>query len=839
MSAPAPPRGAARRARSRRGRRGTLLGVLVGLGYVVPGIVIATAMAWPIFDTPRLAVVAAIAGVLGIAVVLVPRALRLPAWAVPPIAAVVYVLSVAPAAIPSALTGPGPLLQGVRDGVTGIVLGWKQLLTLELPLDDYQAVLVPFYLLVFLGTVVATALAVGATRWGALAVPVVVAMGLFGVVFGPVNAGSPLALGPLQVPDAREALLGLVLVLLSLAWLVVRARLARRGALAAARASTATVRQRGESAAIAVRRNLLAAVLLIGALLIGVLVAPGASELTPRRTLRDGVEPRLVVQAQPSPLSAYRGWFTATDFDDDLFTVDAPKGVDRIRIATLDTYDGETFTVAEQGDAGRFVRLPRTSASSGADEVRVTIGSGYRAIWMPVPDGIDAAPSFTGARAAVLADGFYLSQTDGTAIDVAAGSPRGLRPGDSYSVPAVAPSAAPLGDTDTRSTLDADQYPQLIDWVKRQGQGRDAAGFAELVDRLRARGYLSHALQDDAAAAKWIAALSSAAPYQFQSSYAGHSRSRIEDLFQQLVDQQKRAGDDAPAAALVAGIGDDEQFAVATALLARYYGYESRVVLGVRLTGGADSGVPACDTTCTGADMTAWTEVRAPGAAEWTAFDTTPQYRTAPTLLQEGEQLPKNPTVPDRPQADTADPPAAQRDANDAAQNRNREGASWWDAALPILRTAGLALLTLLLVLLPALVLLIAKGVRRRGRRAAPVPEVAVVGAWDELMDVYADYGIPQDGVTRLDAARASQRPFAESLATLADAAVFAEHPPTREAAEAGWEIVDAERRDLVRTRSFGRRLRAALTPVSFLRHLDPASALQALRAVFRRRELT
>jgi hypothetical protein len=406
-------------------------------------------------------------------------------------------------------------------------------------------------------------------------------------------------------------------------------------------------------------------------------------------------------------------------------------------------------------------------------------------------------------------------------------------------VPAVAPKAADLGDTTSGSSLDGDQWPQLIDWVKRQSQSRDAAGFTELVDRLRKRGYLSHSLQDGDEAKKWIAALSSEAPYQFQSSYAGHSRSRIEDLFTELVDQQKRAGDDAPAEALVAGVGDDEQFAVAAALIARYYGYDSRVVLGVRLNGSGDSGVPACDTQCTGADMTAWTEVRVPGAADWSVFDTTPQFRVAPTLLQEGEQLPKNPTVPDRPQADTADPPAAQRDANDAARSKNADGGSWWDVALPILRVAGLSLLTLLLLLLPLLVLLIAKGVRRRGRRDAPVPEVAVVGAWDELMDLYADHAIPTDGVTRLDAARTSERPFAESLALLADAAVFAEHPPTRDAAEAGWEIVDAERRDLTRTQSFGRRLRAALTPVSFLRHLDPASALQALRAVFRRRELT
>ena len=103
-------RRAVRRARARTG----WLGIAVGLAYVVPGLVVATALAWPIFDTPRLALVAAVAGVLGIAVVLVPRLLRLPAWTVPPLAAVVYVLTVAPAAIPSSLTGVGPFVH--RDG---------------------------------------------------------------------------------------------------------------------------------------------------------------------------------------------------------------------------------------------------------------------------------------------------------------------------------------------------------------------------------------------------------------------------------------------------------------------------------------------------------------------------------------------------------------------------------------------------------------------------------------------------------------------------------------------------------------------------------------------------
>ena len=42
-------------------------------------------------------------------------------------------------------------------------------------------------------------------------------------------------------------------------------------------------------------------------------------------------------------------------------------------------------------------------------------------------------------------------------------------------------------------------------------------------------------------------------------------------------------------------VGDDEQFSVAVALIARYLGFDSRVVLGVRLVADpADPGIPIC-----------------------------------------------------------------------------------------------------------------------------------------------------------------------------------------------------------------------------------------------------
>src|SRR5690606_24763849 len=164
------------------------------------------------------------------------------------------------------------------------------------------------------------------------------------------------------------------------------------------------------------------------------------------------------------------------------------------------------------------------------------------------------------------------------------------------------------------------------------------------IDRLRSRGYLSHALLDDEAAAGWIGVLKESEGYAFAPSYAGHSTARIEELFTSLVEQERRAGSDAAPELLVSAVGDGEQVATAAALLAEHWGLESRVVIGARLASAPEvPGIPACTDTCTGANMSAWVEVRASGE-EWTAVDVTPQYALLPSRITEGEQLPEHPT---------------------------------------------------------------------------------------------------------------------------------------------------------------------------------------------------
>lgn len=810
------------------------------VAYVLAGAAIAAAIAWPIYETPRVVLIAAVGAGVGAALVLLGRRLHWRFWRVALLALAAYLLLVVPLAIPSGLAAPDRFLRALRDGVLGVVLGWKQLLTLSLPLGDYQAVLVPLLVVMLFGTVIALSIILRAGRWAGAAVPVVIGMAVFGIAFGSSDTGAALSLGEFALPAPREVLLGILLVVVSLAWLVGRTRFARIESLRIAQASTAGVRQGPQSFWRAARRRILAAVLLVAALVGGLAIAPVAAAISPRQALRDRIDPLVVLRDQPSPLAGYRSWFAGDAYDTELFTVSGDiASFDRLRIATLDSYDGQVFEV---GAGARFSRLPRTSPAPGSSELTVTVGEGFTGPWVPVPGGLTAAPTFEGPRADLLADGFYIGESDATAIDTAlsADSTYGLRAGDTYRVygtpsdPADSLASARGGD----SLIPVDAYPALADWVDLQEVPRTGGGLVELVGRLTERGYLSHSLTDGATAQEWISDLSKRAPYTFQSSYAGHSTARVEELFTDLLDQQTRAGENAPDELLVAAVGDDEQFATAAALLGRYFGFDSRVVVGVRLADDGDSTIEPCDAgTCTGANLTAWAEVRTP-TGDWVPLDSSPQFSVAPTTIAVGEQLPENPTVPEQTATEVVTPPAAQRDDSDGADAPPPTLPGWLETLLPILGKAGMGALGLLLLLLPAGVLVFAKLFRRRARRDAPVPEVSIVGAWDELVDLYVDNGVEvEKNRTRSSIAKEIGRPAALALASTVDLAVFAENPPGRAASDYAWTLVDDERQVLARASTRMERIRAAVSPASFLRYLDPGFLLRAGLAVFRRRE--
>ncbi|AQY00507.1 MULTISPECIES: transglutaminase domain-containing protein [Microbacterium] len=822
MSAAGPRRGVAG------SRRSFALSALTvwALGYVLVGVGLATAAAWPVYEAPRALAVGLIGGLLGMAVAVLTRVLRWGMLIGSLAAAGTYLVVAVPLAIPSALSSIPAFLGGLRDAVLGIALGWKQMLTLNPPLGEYQAVLIPFLVVMLFGTFIATLLVLEGGRRATIAVPVVTAMSVFGIAFGVSGTTAPVSVLGVALPAPREWLIGVALFVTSLVWLVGRSRLQRAQALRTVAA--ANISRRATPVWLTIRRHLLSAGLAVVALVAGFAIAPAAAGWNDRSVLRDEIEPMVVVQQQASPLSAYRSWFAGSTLDDTVVQMEGdPGAIERLRLVTLDSYDGQDFHIAPED---RFSRLPRTAMpGAGRMSLEITIGDAYRGIWVPSPAGLAEAPDFTGARADALADGFHVNSGGDTAITVAEapGGGEGLVPGDRYTVLVDAPGAP--GEVaalqGSASNLDTDLYPALTEWAEMQEQPRTGAGYLEIIDRLRARGYLSHALIDDDAATGWIASLEESEGYAFAPSYAGHSAARIEELFTDMVEQERRAGSDAAPELLVSAVGDDEQFSVAAALLAEHWGLESRVVIGARLAAAEEvPGIPACTETCTGANMSAWVEVRGSGG-EWMPVDTTPQYAMLPSSITEGEQLPEHPTVPEQPRSEALDPPQAQSDSNNDAPPLEAPQSEVLAFLLPILRAVGLSLLALALLALPFLVLLFAKRQRARTRRTAEDPEVRLAGAWEELVDVYADHDVAMDAEgTRTQRALSTDREAADRLAVLVDRAVFAEHPPTNDDASAAWAIVDAERAELAASGKWWHRIVRRVRPTSFMGRMRAAS---------------
>ncbi|MFV0634867.1 transglutaminase-like domain-containing protein [Demequina sp.] len=809
--------------------------LVAGMVALVASVAIAVATAWPIYGSTQAIVAAAIATAVGAGSVMLGWALRWRLWQTGIVAVALYVLTVVPAAVPSAMTSPRDLLAGIGTGLADVVLGWKRLLTISVPAGDYQSVLVPYFFTLAVCTFAAAALMVHGGRWAPFAVAPLLTMSAFGAFFGTSTTGADLRIGPFTVPAPAHVAVASLALLVCLAWLLVRARIARSNALKAARSRTGTATLGSASGAFALRRQLVGVGMVVVTVAVALAAAPLSSAFGARVVARDAVDPLLMLQQQASPLSSYREWSRTDRFGEALFTVETTSAVDRLRIATLDAYDGVTFYVGATDQTAQLVRQPQRQGR----DISVTIQEGFEGVWVPLSTASAGAPRFGGERAAELADSYYASADLGAGVIVAGQDPQsveGLRAGDTYTLTAAASTdtAAFERAVGGEPLISEDAYPALTSWVEAQELDRTGASLIALVERLRERGYLSHATDDTAASNAWITALSARAPFTFYGSRAGHSSARVEQLFEDLVDQQDRAGEDATDAMLVAAVGDDEQFATAAALLARHLGFESRVVMGVRLGDtGSDWAVPSCADTCTGENVTAWAEARSVGG-EWVTLDATPQFTVAPSLIEEGQNPPENPTEPEEVEAEVIDPPTTLSETTgEATQDTPVEEDVWLSTYMPLILAIASAAIGTVLVVLPFLVFPVAKASHRRWRRRAAVPEVAMVGAWEELMDRYTDAGIEiPRGLTRAEVADVLARPPAVAVAAIVDRAVFAEHPPSREASQGLWDIVDDERRALKRELSWWARLTSTFTPASFMRTLraqrtDELSTLQ------------
>ena len=332
-------------------------------------------------------------------------------------------------AIPGFTAGDTSLTAALGALARGPITGWKDVVTLPLPLGEYGATLLPPLLLLLVGTLVSALLAVRARRWWGLAAAVSAWTVGTAVLLGPAWRAPELAWAPYGVYLNREFIVGLATFAVLLGWAGWRAAYLRHRALA--RASTSARLSNVHRA-----RTLGAAALGTGMVVIAVvaasLVAGPVSADTPREVARSVVEPRLVLNSTVTPLAAYRTYFSDTSFDAPLFTVNVTKGdVSRVRLATLPYFDGDSFTAsAPEGTVAHFQRVPSGIAAppnSAPVTARVTLDAPL-GVWLPIVGSLGSV-TFHGDRSGQLVDSFFYQPETATGLVTNEG---GLQNGDSF-----------------------------------------------------------------------------------------------------------------------------------------------------------------------------------------------------------------------------------------------------------------------------------------------------------------------------------------------------------------------------------------------------------------------
>ncbi len=718
-------------------------------------IVVAGMALGPAYGGARWLVALGAGTIVGILAGLTPALLRWPAIATVAIGIVGYVLVGPAAATPSAaVAGFLPGVESTRLLALGIVSGWKQMLTVADPVGTAGGLLVPAMLI---GLVVAAASSCAAARlrhplWALLGPGVVLA------------AAAALGTARPNMPIVTGVVVGAV----ALAW-----GAWRTGGF-------------GPSG-IDVRRPYSLAVLVVVAIGAGVFVTPALAPGGDRATLRDVVQVRFDPQDYPSPLSAFRRYVKA-EADTDLLTVTGLPADGRIRLATMDTYDGLMYDVSD--DAGAFTGVGdrvRSDAVGDPATIHVTIDD-YTGVWLP-DIGAMTHLAFGGPRAGDLAQNVRYSQATGTAV-----VPIGLQTGDEYELTAIVPpepdeaTMAELGPGPARlgatSRVPAALTAAAASWTENQDTAY--AKVEAIRSALSSRGLLDHG--------------------QTLGSPSGHGYDRLLRL---MNDKDM--------------VGDQEQFAPTMALMVQSLGIPARVVMGWKPGHDGASG----PITLTGADVTAWVEVDFESVG-WIPFDPTPdesrvQQQAAPqpeaAQRQQVLQPPPPPRVPqdaDATEVDDADSDEQDHDDEDSEETTAATGVPWL-----LIGSVGIPLLV---ILIPIAVIAALKLLRRRRwRRGSAIERVA--GGWERLLDGAVDLGATLPGrATRTEAATALDRRFASgttALATVADRGTFGPEGATDADAEQYWEQVRQALAGMGRSVSIGQRLRAKVSTLSLRRRRD------------------
>ena len=749
---------------SRRSRRRAAAPPAVAVDAVVLGLAVAIALLplLPVYGA-RASAPAVVGGVLlGATTAAVAARMRWGVLVTIGVGTGVYLLAGASLAVPTAaVAGVLPSLSAVADLLRGAIAVWKEVLTLDPELGAVADVLVAPYLLGLAGSATAVSIAVRSRhRVGALA----------GLVPGAVLGISLLMCTQRTV---QPLVAGVSLVVLLLPWAAWH-----RGDLAPRRV---------------VAIGLVAVAVVCG----GVVGGPALVEDHPRFVLRDEVVPPFDPRDHPSPLSAFRE-FIKDWRDTSLLTVRGlPEGA-RVRIATMDAFDGVVWNVAgseQAAGSGTFRRVGETIGTAVSGEVVHVEFEMHELsmVWLPTV-GYTQRFDFAGPGGTELSDELRYNDATGTAV-LTGGVPDGAR----WTVDAVVPVQPSDADLENASagSVRLPQAQAVPDAVSvRASEVAGTASSEALIARsleewLSERGWFSHGIAG-----------------RDYASLSGHGADRLVTLL---------------TGPLM--VGDGEQYASAMALMARAMGLPSRVVLGFV----PDEEVAGDEEiTITGDDIQAWVEIQFSGHG-WVTFDPTPDESRTPRDDTQQEQAAEEPQVhqPPPPLQDPIEAPEEDAQQPQTQDSSEDEAAHQdWGGVVAVAASVGLPLL---LLTIPLLIVAAAKRRRRRRRRTSGDPVTRVVGGWQEVVNEARDLRRPAPpAATRREtavhlsaafgrrektsAARRPARPVGATVAGLAasaDAAVFGAGEPPQEQVDLYWQQVDVARRAMWSSVTWRARLRS------------------------------
>ncbi|BDZ56103.1 transglutaminase-like domain-containing protein [Agromyces marinus] len=670
---------------------------------------------------------------------------------------VLYYLAGTPFAMPGeAFAVVLPTLPSLAGLAVGAVHGWADILTIAAPVEAPDHVAAVPYVAAWLVSLVGGMLVL---RWlPRRRTPLRAAV----VVVGPVLL---LLAGILLGTDQAylAAVRGVAFAAIALVWIAWR-----RGA---------GVESRGDGAARLRRRKLAGSTLVIaGAVTVGAVAGLALAPVAPDRfVLREEVVPPFDPLEFPSPLGGYRE-YTKDLAETPLFAVTGLEPGDTLRLASMDSYTGRLWNVAGPEEAaadggysivGETLPAPDLADLGSRRTIEVDI-SGYSDVWLPTV-GYGSQLVLLDRGSVARAGDVRYNPAAGTAV-LTSGAGDGTR----YRLEARVQRQP--DDTDLANTPVArlempivENLPDVVAAKAEEFAGDATSPVEQLrgIERaMKTQGFLSHGLASDAA-----------------SSRAGHGADRLIEMFTRSE-----------------MVGDEEQYAAAMALMARHLGYPSRVVMGYapEIAEDADS------VEVVGADVTAWVEVPFEGVG-WIAFRPTPENVDVPQ-----EQTPKPKS---EPQPQVRQPPRAEQvedelltttevdDTDDEDRERPFKLPMWAWVAM------GSVAVPALVAFVPLLVVALAKR-RRRSRRRRGARDRQVAGAWDELVDRYAELGFePPDRASRLQTARALERQLDEQglgalraeggaslsvLAATVDRDVFGGGEVAERAVERRWTEADA-----------------------------------------------